>query len=576
VVTVKHGDCLEEKANRPEYAGFVVDEISPAGGYVRFINNVELKEGESKGADREAIFEAQIRYTVEEHFRRQLRLRPYGIKVLSLFFIDRVDNYAQEDGIIRQQFARAFNELKKDHPEWSGISPDEVQAAYFAERRRRGGIVEMLDSVTGESKADEAAYDLIMKNKERLLSFEEPVAFIFSHSALREGWDNPNVFQICTLNQTASEVKKRQEVGRGVRLAVDQNGDRMHDERVNVLTVVANESYERYVQTLQTEIEEEYGREGLPPRPADARKRGTARLRKECLLKPEFKELWERIKHKTRYVVKIDTERFLADVVPDVDEMEVRPHRVTVTKAQVQVGAENTFQALQMSAAKTVVGLAGRYPLPNLIAIMENLMERTTPPIRLTRRTMLEVFRRTSKKQAALENPHEFALGAVRIIKERLAEHLIDGIRYEKNGQWYEMSQLEGDEDIESWMEYLVPAERAIYDHVVFESKVERAFVEGLEKRDDVKLYFKLPSWFTVKTPVGDYNPDWAIVIEERDEHGQPTKKPLLYLVRETKAEDWKTDLRLDERRKITCGERHFKDALGVDYRAVSNAGELP
>lgn len=576
VVTVKHGDSLEEKAGRPEYAGFVIDEISPAGRYVRFTNNVELKVGESKGADREAIFEAQIRYTVEEHFRRQARLRPYGIKVLSLFFIDRVDNYAQEDGIIRQLFTRAFDELKKAHPEWQGISPDQVQAAYFAERRRRGGIVEMLDSVTGESKADEAAYDLIMRDKERLLSFEEPVAFIFSHSALREGWDNPNVFQICTLNQTASEVKKRQEVGRGVRLAVDQNGDRVHDERVNVLTVVANESYERYVQTLQTEIEQEYGKEGLPPKPADARKRWTVRLRKEYLLKPEFKELWERIKHKTRYVVRIDTEKLLAEVVPAVDEMEIRPPRVTVTKAQMQVGAEDMFQALQMSAAKTVVGLAGRYPLPNLIAIMENLMERTTPPIRLTRRTLLEVFRRTSNKQAALENPHEFALGAVRIFKEKLADHLVNGIRYEKNGEWYEMSQLEGDEVIESWMEYLVPAKRSVYDHVVFESDVERDFVEGLEKRDDVKLYFKLPGWFTVKTPVGDYNPDWAIVMEERDEHGQPTGKPLLYLVRETKAEDWKTALRPDERRKITCGERHFKDALGVSYKVVSRVGELP
>lgn len=576
VITVRHGDSLEEKAGRPEYAGFIVDEISPAGRYVRFANNVELKVGESKGADREAIFEAQIRYTVEEHFRRQARLRPNGIKVLSLFFIDRVDNYAQNDGIIRQLFIKAFDDLKKDHPEWREISPDQVQAAYFAERRRKSGIVEILDSVTGESKADEAAYDLIMRDKERLLSFEEPVSFIFSHSALREGWDNPNVFQICTLNQTASEVKKRQEVGRGVRLAVDQNGNRVYDERVNVLTVVANESYERYVQTLQTEIEQEYGKEGLPPKPADARKRGTARLRKEYLLKPEFKELWERIKHKTRYVVKIDTENFLADVVPVVDEMEIRPPRVTVTKAQVQVGAEDMFQVLQMSASKTVIGLAGHYPLPNLITIMENLMERTTPPIRLTRRTLLELFRRTCNKQSALENPHEFALGAVRIIKEKLADHLVNGIRYEKNGEWYEMSQLEGDEAIESWMEYLVPAEHSVYDHVVFESEVERAFVEGLENRDDVKLYFKLPRWFTVKTPVGDYNPDWALVMEERDEHGQAAGKPLLYLVRETKAENWKTDLRPDERRKITCGERHFKDALGVNYKVVSKAGELP
>lgn len=583
VARVKHGDSLEEKAGRPEYTGFVVDEISPAGRYVRFTNNVELNIGEAKGADREAIFEAQIRYTVEEHLRRQARLRPHGIKVLSLFFIDRVDNYAQEDGIIRRLFVKGFNELKQAHPEWEGVSPDDVQAAYFAEKRRRGGIVEMLDSVTGESKADEAAYDLIMRDKERLLSFDEPVAFIFSHSALREGWDNPNVFQICTLNQTASEIKKRQEVGRGVRLAVDQNGDRMHDERVNVLTVVANESYERYVEKLQTEIEEEYGKDALPPKPVDARKRGTARLRKEYLLKPEFKELWERIKHKTRYVVKIDTENLLDDVVPSVDKMEIRPPRVTVTKAQVQVGKEDVFEVLQMSAAKTAVGLAGRYPLPNLIAIMENLMERTTPPVRLTRRTLLEVFRRTSNKQAVLDNPHEFALGAVRIIKEKVADHLIKGIRYEKIDDWYEMSQLEAEDVVSSWQEYLVPARRSVYDHVEIDSpasdprdSIEWKFVEGLEARDDVKLYLKLPRWFTVKTPVGDYNPDWAIVMEERDEHGEPTGKPRLYLVRETKGENWRTDLRPDERRKIVCGERHFKDALGVDYKVVSKAGELP
>ena len=574
IVTVKNGESLEEKARRPEYAGFVVDEISPAGGYVHFTNNTELAVGDAKGADREAIFEAQIHYTVREHFLRQARLRPHGIKVLSLFFIDRVDNYVHEDGIIRNFLVNAFNELKKEHPDWRGASPDEAQAAYFAERRRRGGVVEMLDSVTGESKADESAYDLIMRDKERLLSFEEPVAFIFWHSALREGWDNPNIFQICTLNQTASEVKKRQEVGRGIRLAVDQNGDRVHDERVNVLTVVANESYERYVEKLQSEVEEDYGKEGLPPKPADARKRGTARLRKEYLLKPEFKELWRRIKHKTRYHVKIDTDELLEEVVPEIDKMEVRPPRVTVTKAQVQIGKDDVFEALQMSAAKTAVGLVGRYPLPNLIALMENLMERTTPPVRLTRRTLLEVFRRTTNKQAALENPQEFALGAVRTIKEKLADHLVKGIRYEKIGEWYEMSQLQA--DVESWEEYLVPVQRSLYDYVEFESEVERAFVEGLEKRDDVKLYVKLPGWFVVKTPVGDYNPDWAIVMEERDEHGQPTEKSLLYLVRETKGENWRTDLRPDERRKIVCGERHFKDALGVDYKVVTVAGELP
>lgn len=573
VVKVRPSDSLEEKAGRAEYDGFDVDEISAGGGFVRFANNTEIALGEALGVDKEALFDAQIRYTIEEHFRKQARVRDEGIKVLSLFFIDRVSNYADEDGIIRQFFRKNFEELAAKSAEWKDIDPDRVQEAYFAKKRGKSGDIELLDSVTGKTKDDEAAYNLIMRDKELLLSFDEPVSFIFSHSALREGWDNPNIFQICTLNQTASEVKKRQEVGRGARLAVNQSGDRVHNEKVNVLTVVANESYERYVARLQTEIEDEYGKEGAPPKPANARKRGVARLRKEYILKPEFKELWDRIKHKTRYAVRIDTEKLLREVLPELDEVEIRPPRVAITKAEVQVSAEDAFQAIQMSQAKTAVDLAGRYPLPNLVAIMADLMERTTPPARLTRRTLLEVFRRTKNKQAALDNPHEFATAAVRIIKTKLMDHLVDGIRYEKIDEWYEMAQLELDAEIESWEEYLVPAPHSVYDQVVYDSQLERRFVEDLEKRDDVKLYLKLPRWFKVDTPVGEYNPDWALVLEDRDEYGEPTGTKL-YLVRETKSA-MVSDLRPDERRKVRCGRVHFTDALGVNFKVVSAASEL-
>lgn len=576
VVTVKPGDSLEEKSGRKEYSGFDIDEINPGGGFVRFANNLELRTGESRGADREALFEAQIRYTIEEHFRKQAKLRDAGIKVLSLFFIDRVDNYAPADGLIRRQFVRAFNEIKAAHPTWKHIDAERVQASYFAQKRSKGGETETLDSISGKTKEDEAAYDLIMKDKERLLSFEEPVAFIFSHSALREGWDNPNVFQICTLNQTASEVKKRQEVGRGVRLSVDQSGSRIKDERVNVLTVVANESYERYVERLQSEIEEEYGPEGRPPRPANARKRATVRLRKECRLRPEFKELWERIKHKTRYAVKIDTEALITDVVAEVDKLDIRPPRVTVAKAQIQVVAEGpaAFTAAPMTSSKTALYLTGQYPLPNLVEIMADLMDHANPPIRLTRATLLQIYKRTKKQKAALDNPQEFAMAAIRVVKEQLAEHLVSGIQYQKIGAWYEMAQLE--DSVEEWLDYLVPVKNSLYDHVAYDSDVEKEFVRALEARDDVRLYWKLPGWFRVSTPVGDYNPDWAIVMEDRDAHGRATGKPLLYLVRETKGDNWRTDLRPDERRKIKCGERHFTGTLGVDYKVVSKVGELP
>jgi type III restriction enzyme len=566
-------------------------------------NNLEITVGQEIGADKEAIFAAQIRYTIVEHLRKQERLKREGLKVLSLFFIDRVDNYAQEDGVIRRLFDRTFDEVKQQFSDWQNKNPLEVQAAYFAQRRTRSGETILEDSSSGEAEKDREAYDLIMKDKERLLSLDEPVSFIFSHTALREGWDNPNVFQICTLNQTVSEMKKRQEVGRGVRLAVNQIGERVLDERVNVLTVVANESYERFVSLLQSEIdfeyreeiearygksldelsdeerrqiEEEYGQGILPPKPANARKRAVARLRKEFTLRPEFQELWERIKHKTRYAIKIDSDKLIREVVAELERVEIRPPRVTIAKARVDVSSENAFEALQMSAAKSVLDLAGRFPLPNLVEIMANLMEHITPPIRLTRRTLLEIIRQAPKssQQAMIDNPNGFATAVVPIIKEKLAGQLVEGIQYEKLNVWYEMTQLEA--EIPGWEDYLAPAAHSVYDHVTYDSEVERQFVEGLEKREDVKLYLKLPSWFTVPTPIGEYNPDWAIVMEERDEHGQPTNRPLLYLVRETKSTHNLAGLRPDEQRKIRCGERHFKDTLGVDYKVVTSAHELP
>jgi type III restriction enzyme len=411
-----------------------------------------------------------------------------------------------------------------------------------------------------------------MKDKERLLSFTEPVSFIFSHSALREGWDNPNVFQICTLNQTASEVKKRQEIGRGVRLAVNQTGDRVRDEKINVLTVVANESYENYVARLQSELTEAYGTDGLPPKPANARKRGVATLRKEFTLKPEFKELWERIKYQTRYAVKIDTSKLLDDVMQELDHVAIAPPQIAVTKVQVAVGANDALDTIQMGASRTPTNLIGR-TLPNIIDIMDNLMEYTTPPVSLTRSTLLAIFERTSNKQAAMSNPFAFATESVRIIKEKLADQLVNGIQYKKLDQWYEMARL--DTEIESWEDYLIPATHSVYDQVIYDSEIEKKFVEGLEKRDDVKLYLKLPPWFTVPTPVGNYNPDWAIVLEERDAHGQATDKSLLYLVRETKDTTHLNELRPDERRKILCGKNHFQDALGVDYHVVTTIEEL-
>jgi type III restriction enzyme len=570
IVTVGPGESLETKTNRPEYAPFVVEEITDQS--VIFGNGIELRVGEAKGADKEAIFESQIRYTIEAHFRKQEAVKAQGVKVLSLFFIDRVDNYAKEDGIIRSAFKKAFNELKAGFLDWKDADCEKVQAAYFASRKTKAGEV-IYEDTRGESEKDSETYDLIMRDKERLLSFSEPVAFIFSHSALREGWDNPNVFQICTLNQTVSEMKKRQEIGRGIRLAVNQSGDRLRDDKVNVLTVVANENYESYVARYQGELEEAYGASSLPPKPANARKRGTARLVKAMALKPEFKKLWEKIRHKTRYSVEIDSENLISEVVAKLDSVTIAAPRLNVRKARVVASeAEDKLSAVLTGSGGKDFAIK-RDGLPNLVEVMASLMENTTPPVRLTRRTLLEIFKRTKNRKAALANPHEFATVAVRFIKFVLADQLVEGVRYEKINEWYEMTQLE--QEIPSWKEYLVASPTSIYDHVIFNSEIERNFVEGLEKDKRVRVYLKLPAWFTVTTPVGEYNPDWAIVMDDVDAHGK-TKGERLYLVRETKDTSRPDSMRPNEQRKIDCGKRHFKDALGVNYRVIKSAAELP
>jgi type III restriction enzyme len=600
-ITVNPEDSLVDKTNREEYQGFEVSEINPGGGFIRFANNVELNVGEEIGVDKDALFEAQIRYTVEEHFRKQERLKDNYLKVLSLFFIDRVANYADEEGIIRKLFNQAFNELKQKYPEWKDKDPEQVQAAYFAQRTTREGKTILEDSKTGEAQRDEEAYNLIMRNKEQLLSLDEPVSFIFSHSALREGWDNPNIYQICTLNQTASEIKKRQEIGRGIRLAVNQEGQRVHDERLNILTVVANESYESYVSQYQTEImseyreeiearygksifdlteterdevKQEYGEDILPLN--NARKKKTVKLDKARQLSPEFKEIWNKIKHKTKYRVTIDSEQLVNDVSEQMEHEEISAPRITIHKAMVQANEENIFEAIETGGSDNFMSLVGRYPIPNVVDKIINQLEYTSPPVRLTRKTILDIIKNlsTEKQKQMMDNPIEFSQKCSQVIKEKIADQLVAGIQYTKIGEWYEMKQFY--DEYEIWEEYLIPVKGSIYDYVKYDSNIEKDFVEGLERNKQVLLYFKLPPWFKVLTPIGGYNPDWAILWQERDEHGQPTDKKL-YLVVETKGTNRLAELREEERRKILCGFAHFKETLKIDgYKLAKDINDIP
>ena len=311
-ITLKQRDDLHTKTGRKEYLGYIVDEINLAYGYLLFDNGVQITLTEQDDAPRrKEIFREQIRATIRRHFEQQTRLYQYGVKVLSLFFVDRVASYTASDGIIRCLFDEEFERLKKNYSNFAHYRADEVRKAYFAQiKKTKEDEFEAVDT-TGrnaeERKAEKAAFELIMKNKEQLLSFDEPASFIFAHSALKEGWDNPNVFQICTLQHSYSETERRQRIGRGLRLCVNQDGERVLDEFKNVLTVIANESFGDYVAGLQREYREDgIGIADAPPVPTPAR-RSEAIRRDEHFTSEEFRQFWERLSRRTRYHIKIDT-----------------------------------------------------------------------------------------------------------------------------------------------------------------------------------------------------------------------------------------------------------------------------
>lgn len=592
IITVSPSDNLVNRTGLPEYGDYQFEEFRTDEQAIYFTNGKVIRKGETFGADKTRMFEAQIRYTIRQHFIRQRRLLNRGIKVLTLFFIDRVDNYVQPDGIIRRLFNQAFNEIRNEFEEWREVDPEAVQGSYFAQRRTRSGEVIYEESRSGESERDREVYDLILRDKETLLTLpsteDDPdtrrkrqVCFIFSHSALREGWDSPNIFQICTLNQTSSEIRKRQEIGRGVRLAVNQQGERIFDRDVNVLTVVANQNYEDYVAQYQAEVQAEYGKEGAPPKPSNARNRGIARRRdtKEHFLSSEFRELWERIKHKTRYNVTIDTDKLLAEATTQLNQVTISPPRIQVVKARIEVDQDDEGDEFipKLAGQSTLIEMpVGSGNWHNIIDMIMHMLQFTSPPVRLTRKTIVRILQNleTEQRRAALRNPQEFASIAVRILKSCLVDQLVDGIQYERIDDYYEMSQFEV--DIDSWDEYLIPAQKSVYDHVIVDdSTPERQFVEDLENWDEVKLFVKLPEWFVVPTPIGNYNPDWAIVIQPHNEFGEPIGEEKLYLVAETKSTVDLDKLRPDERRKVQCGAKHFSGALGVVYRHVVRAREL-
>lgn len=569
IIKVFPGDDLEAKTGRSVYAGYYIELINHADNCVEFSNGKVVYVGQRDESLHDDIIKRQIELTIDDHFDRQRRLGS-SVKVLSLFFIDKVMNYREytANGARKGRFAKWFEEAYAkvaSKPKYAGVMDgllaSEVHNGYFA-ADKNGQWKDSRDTKGegGRTKDDDTVYGLIMKDKERLLDINEPLRFIFSHSALREGWDNPNVFQICTLNETSSQMKKRQEIGRGLRLPVDVNGQRIYSDSINVLTVVANESYADFSRKLQTEIEEETGIK-FSGRIKNRDNRRAVRFQKSRALDPAFKELWDRIKHKTTYRVAIDIEKLVAEAANELARATIsRPH---IAEAKVLINSMNNDSGFMVRETRfnTYAVRQTEVKIPNLLA---DIQRRT----QMTRRLIFDVLDKAQIFHAIPVNPQQVIDEAVRAInhaKQRLA---VDGIRYYKTGECYDMTLFENDElqahlydvAMKSGAIAVTDQAKTIYDYVTVDSEVEREFMQSLEDNASVKFYIKLPSWFKIDTPVGKYNPDWAVAF------GGDRR---IYFVAETKGSDNINDnhLSANERSKITATQAHFA-VLGVQYVA--------
>lgn len=647
-------------------SGFVVSEINAVDQFVAFTNGLKLHVGEVVGnTNDDDLRRIQIRETIKTHLEKETELFKRGIKTLSLLFIDEVAKYKDyERADTKGMFARIFEEeydnivndylistldLEADYKAYLRReidTPGKVHTGYFSVDKK-GHAVDSKVKRGSEASDDMSAYDLIMKNKERLLSFDEPVRFIFSHSALKEGWDNPNVFQIATLRQSSSDIKKRQEIGRGLRLSVNQNGDRQDSQvlgeqevqQVNTLTVIANESYESFANGLQSELAESIknrpkqvnmalfsGRElsvkgdasrmivgddeaaeiwfGLKTAKIitkekqladefktlttaekvvaiqtvleeeykpfaeaindlmasvydpsetmaeDSRRRVTLKLDKEKYASKEFKTLWSKINRKTYYTVDFDDDEIIAAAVKRInDELTVTTLKATVTTGSLKAVSQGTDFVINEKHAEYITKPSNKVKYDLLGEIADN--------VGLLRQTIAEILMTIDKGQFAKyqSNPESFIRNVSNIINDVKVQNIVSHITYNKLDETWNEDAIFANTAISGILgQNIIDAKKHLYDKVRYDSKIEKAFATELDVESNVEMYVKLPGGFYINTPMGHYNPDWAIVLNE------PEKKHV-YFVAETKGASDNIEMTLQgvEQAKIAVARKHFE-----------------
>lgn len=663
----------------PQYKGFVVSEINGKKNTVSFINGVEISAGQAIGdVDEDHVRRIQIRETIKSHLDKERKLYHRGIKVLSLFFIDEVAKYRKYDKnnnpvigeygkIFQEEYQNAIAQLNFLEDGFNKYitkhTPEEIHKGYFS-IDNKGRFINSKEKKAEGGSDDESAYELIMKNKERLLSLNEPTRFIFSHSALREGWDNPNVFQICTLKHSESTISKRQEIGRGLRICVNNNGERMDSTvlegeffDMNTLTVVASESYEDFARELQREIVE-----SLSERPVEltqdvlagrilkgkdgkeltidnklamdfifaCRANGyvdeeykvtdkliedvekdevqipigfedfkesvidlmqsiytTANFKaaenekennvEEAILKPnenfakkEFQELWKRIKVKTVYEVDFNSEELIEKSIISIDA-NLKVKKVIINIIEGEQKDEIDERSLKTGKSIAIKKNRTEYAESLLGTLKFDLVGELAKNTNLTRKSIVQILqgiKETTFYQFRV-NPESFIREASKLINNEKAAMLIDNIVYSKTSKEYTDEIFTINNFKGSLSENIMQVKKHIYDYVKTDSKVEREFAGDLES-GEVLVYAKLPSGFKIPTPVGSYNPDWAIVFDTE-------KFKYVYFIAETKGSMESLQLKEIETRKINYARKHF-EALGhadIKYDVISNYNEL-
>lgn len=657
-----------------QYKGFVVSDINAHTDTIHFTNGVELQAGDAIGnVDESVIRRIQIREAVKAHFEKEQVLFHQGIKVLSLFFIDEVAKYRRydENGENPGEYAQIFEEEYNQHLNevvtledtpynryLNGIATNKTHNGYFSIDKKTKRLIDPETGKKSTETDDVDAYDLILKDKERLLSLAEPVRFIFSHSALREGWDNPNVFVICTLKHSDNTISRRQEVGRGLRISVNQDGDRMDNpatvHQINVLTVVASESYKDFVTALQRDIsdslsarpriaDEEYftgkvfktasGDVVVTPQIAkqiykyllkndytddsdkitqayhDAKTEGQLAMLPAELLPyteqvfqlidsvfsdaqipdigddrkakanplsanfemKEFKALWNRINHKAAYTVHFETPELIKKCVATLEkELKVSPLQYTIVAGEqlgtatyddVKQGESFEIRETKTESHKNSIHSAVKYDL------IGKLAEET----KLTRSTVANILQgiNVANFSQYKTNPEDFIAKAARLINEQKATVIVEKLTYDSVGETYDIDIFTQEKPKEDFSK-AVKVDHHIYDYVFTDSKNERNFVAELDTSAEVVVYAKLPRGFFIPTPVGNYNPDWAIAFNEGAvKH--------VYFIAETKGSMSSMELREIEKSKIECARKFFTRITSdqVKYDVVDSYGKL-